>query len=260
MGRTVALKAWPPRRIVSLVPSQTELLHDLGLGSEVVGITLFCIHPDEWFRHKTRVGGTKTINVEKIAALEPDLIIGNKEENERAHIESLEGQFPVWMSDVGNLNEAFDMIGQVGALTGKADTATAMVRDIRTAFETMRAGSSAEKKPPVAYLIWRKPYMVAGSDTFIHEMLVEAGFSNAFGHKTRYPEISLRELGNARPDLIFLSTEPYPFAEKHLPAFREVCPETRIAFVDGELFSWYGSRLLQAPDYFLALRKSLNLA
>lgn len=259
MGRRVALAQFPPRRIVSLVPSQTELLADLGLHDRVVGITKFCVRPQAWFQEKQRVGGTKTLDFAKIEALQPDLLIGNKEENERAQIEYLAEKHPVWMSDIGTLADALDMIRSLGHLTGTFAQAEAIAQKIEAGFAAFRPPATARRLPSVAYLIWRKPYMAAGSGTFIHEMLGEAGFENVFAGRARYPEIAADELAAARPDVLLLSSEPYPFAEKHLAEFREICPAAKIRVVDGELFSWYGSRLLHAPGYFQRLREEIGL-
>lgn len=259
LQRKVSLAVWPLQRIVSLVPSQTELLYDLGLGIAVAGITKFCVHPAEWFREKPRVGGTKTLDFKKIEALKPDLIIGNKEENEREQIEQLAQKYPVWMSDIATLDDAFDMMLRTGELTGKQTESRLLVEKIKEAFSGIRPAGKPHRRPSVAYFIWRKPYMVAGRGTFIDAMLHEAGLENVFAHKDRYPEISLEDLAEARPEFILLSSEPYPFAEKHFAAFREVCPESGIARVDGEMFSWYGSRLLHSAAYFQELRKTWNL-
>ncbi|MCC6459075.1 MAG: ABC transporter substrate-binding protein [Saprospiraceae bacterium] len=258
-GRTFSLPQDPPRRIVSLVPSQTELLFDLGLRDEVCGITKFCVHPPEWFQHKKRIGGTKTVDLHKIAALRPDLILANKEENEQAQILELARHYPVWISDIFSLNDALDMIRSVGRLTGKAQEGAQWAHQIERAFAAQRlpAGQSRRK---AAYFIWRKPYLVAAADTFIDTMLSEAGFDNVFADRRRYPEIDLETLAAAQPDCILLSSEPFPFAEKHFGPFREACPGAQMLVVDGELFSWYGSRLLQSPAYFQKLRKSLELA
>lgn len=278
LDRTVMLPAWPPKRIVSLVPSQTELLADLGLEKEVAGITKFCVHPAEWYRTKPRVGGTKTLNFEKIKALNPDLIIGNKEENEREQIEALAERYPVWMSDVKTLDDAHDMIRRVGELTGKTEKSLLLIRNIRECFAAhervprhqaprdrlpstvSRPPSTVNRPLSAAYLIWRKPYMAVGGNTFIDNMLRIAGFKNVFANQDRYPEITPDELSKAKPDVILLSSEPYPFAEKHKAAIMELCPGAQVLLVDGEMFSWYGSRLLFAPQYFRQLRDSLNLA
>lgn len=249
----------PPRRIVSLVPSQTELLHALGLEEEVVGITKFCVHPVAWFQEKKRVGGTKTVHLDKVAALRPDLIIANKEENVREQVEALAEHFPVWVSDVHDLPSALGMIEQVGRLTGKAAEAEALAAEVARRFALHRPEAAAPR-PRAAYLIWRKPYMVAGSDTFIHAMLEEAGFENAFAAEARYPEVSHDRLADCAPDVVLLSSEPYPFQEKHLAEFREICPAAQVLVVDGEMFSWYGSRLLLAPAYFRELREKIGLA
>ena len=250
LGRQVAVP-FPPQRIISLVPSQTELLFDLGLGERVVGVTKFCIHPAEARRKATVIGGTKNFDFEKIAALKPDLIIGNKEENYQAGIEQLTLHFPVWMSDINTLPDALEMIRRVGFIAGAKEKAETMATEIRDSFATLSTGH-----PPVsaAYFIWKKPYMVAAAGTFIDNMLCRAGFTNVCASQTRYPEITAAQLAAAAPERIFLSSEPYPFGDKHLAEFQEICPAATVRIVDGELFSWYGSRLHQSAAYFNRLR------
>ncbi len=250
MHRTVQVPS-NPQRIISLVPSQTELLYDLGLGERVVGITKFCVHPETWFKTKHRVGGTKKVDFDKVRALKPDLLIGNKEENERKDIQELEKEFPVWMSDVRHLPDALDMIQRVGELTGTTNSAETLSKGIEAAFAKQHFID-----PPltVAYFIWRGPFMVAGHGTFVNDMLKRCGLVNVFDEgDARYPEISAQELAEADPDIILLSSEPYPFAGKHFAEFNLICPGTPVVVVDGEYFSWYGSRLLKAPDYFNGL-------
>ena len=258
LNRSVTL-SFPPRRIVSLVPSQTELLAWLGLEEEVVGLTKFCVHPAGWRREKQQVGGTKQVKAERIAALRPDLIIGNKEENVREQIEALAADYPVWLSDVGDLDDALDMIRRIGALTDRRAAADALAQDIEAAFEGLAKAAAAAAPPRAAYLIWRRPYMVVGANTFIDDMLRRAGFVNAFGERSRYPAVTAEDLAAARADLLLLSSEPFPFREKHLDEFRRICPSADIQIVDGEMFSWYGSRLLQAPAYFRNLRRKFSV-
>ena len=257
MQRPVHL-AGPPRRIVSLVPSQTELLHALGLEEEVVGITKFCVHPPEWFREKIRVGGTKDAKLDKIHALQPDLIIGNQEENEQEQIQALAAQYPVWMSAVYTLADALEMIRQVGRLTGREMPAAQLAAEIGNRFRALKAQLAGQPPIRTAYLIWRQPYMAAAGRTFINSMMQWAGFENVFARRQRYPEISLEELADLRPEAILLSSEPYPFKDKHLEEFRQACPHSALQLADGELFSWYGSRLLRSADYFLELRRELK--
>ncbi|MBX2929025.1 MAG: ABC transporter substrate-binding protein [Saprospiraceae bacterium] len=248
MGRETAV-SFPPRRIVSIVPSQTELLHDLGLDAEVAGLTKFCVHPAQWRRSKMQVGGTKQLHLDRIDALQPDLIIGNKEENDREQIETLARRYPVWMSDVRSLPDALDMITRIGEITDRAAQAIELSSRIAQAFDELKAFVAGRSVRRAAYFIWRNPWMAAASDTFIHEMMGRAGFLNAFGHLERYPEISPTQLAAANPDVILLSSEPYPFREKHFAAFSACCPTADIRIVDGEMFSWYGSRLLQTAGY-----------
>jgi ABC-type Fe3+-hydroxamate transport system substrate-binding protein len=242
---------YPPRRIVSLVPSQTELLYHLGLEAEVAGITKFCIHPAHWFRDKTRVGGTKNLRLEQVLALQPQLVIANKEENERDQVAALaEAGLPVWVSDIHNLEDALQMIEQVGEITGRSDPAQQISATIRGRFSNLRTPDTVIN---TAYFIWRKPWMVAGGDTFIHEMLRRCGLQNVFAGIDRYPEISLAQLADRDCQLVLLSSEPYPFKEQHIAEIQAVLPHARVILVDGEMFSWYGSRLLEAPGYFSAL-------
>ncbi|ADB37185.1 helical backbone metal receptor [Spirosoma linguale] len=244
----------PPKRIVSVVPSQTELLFDLGLDNELIGVTKFCIHPAGRVKTKVIVGGTKTLDLDRIQALNPDFILANKEENTREQIEALQQQYTVHITDMATVPDAISMIQEVGTLVGKQREAETMAQHIESRL--------LPPLPPlhlsVAYLIWRKPYMAAASDTFIDAMLSIAGFVNAFADKSRYPAVSPQDLQNARPDLIFLSSEPYPFRDKHITELQAICPAARIMLVDGEVFSWYGSRLLRASDYFKKLRSELG--
>lgn len=240
-----------PQRIISLVPSQTELLHDLGLGERVVGITKFCIHPEEWHRTKARVGGTKKVDIGRVRALRPDLIIGNKEENTRADIEALEKEFPVWMSDIRTLSDALDMIVRIGDLTGTREKADGIRDRIAHGFAALRPLSAPLS---VAYLIWRKPWMAAGAGTFIDDVLHRCGLTNACAAlEGRYPELTDAQLAAADPDVLLLSSEPYPFGERHLTGLGLLCPGVPAHLVDGEVFSWYGSRLLRSPAYLQRL-------
>jgi ABC-type Fe3+-hydroxamate transport system substrate-binding protein len=250
LGKTITLDH-PPLRIISLVPSQTELLYDLG--ANVVGITNFCVHPSACFREKPRIGGTKDIHPDRIAALQPDLIIANKEENDRAQIEALTAQYPVWVSDIRNLADALAMIRSVGELVGKLQKAHALAASIEKGFNELEPLTHPLR---IAYFIWRNPWMTAGGDTFIHDMLQRCSFTNIFSTQSRYPTIDPAALTNC--DLVLLSSEPYPFRDKHIAEIQNLLPGVVVRLVDGELFSWYGSRLLQAPLYFRQLLAGLG--
>ena len=265
-GNSINL-SFPPKRIISLVPSQTELLYDLGLDEEVIGITKFCIHPKKWFQKKQRIGGTKTVKTSVVKALKPDIIIANKEENVKAQIEELGQIAPVYVSDIRTLNEALEMILSVGKLVNKEDRACLLVRQIKEAFESI---TPAKQKINTAYFIWKDPYMAAGGDTFIHDMLSRCGLTNVFQNLNRYPEVTINSLAGAMSpsnvncqssttqNLLLLSSEPYPFKQKHLDELHTLLPFTKILLVDGEMFSWYGSRLLYAPDYFKNLISEIH--
>ena len=248
VGNNVTTYNGTPERIISLVPSQTELLADLGLEQQVVGITKFCIYPPSWRKTKTIIGGTKNFYFDTIHSLKPDLIIGNKEENYQEGIVTLQETHPVWLSDIVTLEDARQMIVAIGALTARQQAAADIVDRISTSFATLRP------LPPkrVAYLIWRDPWMAAGAGTFIDSMLTGLGLINAV-QQQRYPTLKLAALVALKADYILLSSEPYPFQEKHIAELRQLCPTTPCILVDGEMFSWYGSRLIQAPAYFNSL-------
>jgi ABC-type Fe3+-hydroxamate transport system substrate-binding protein len=237
----------PPKRIISLVPSQTELLVDLGLEDNIVGVTKFCIHPKRLRQNKTIIGGTKNYRFEIIDDLKPDLIIGNKEENDQEGIERLMKKYPVWISDISSVKDSLEMIRSLGEIFQVDKKATIIIDQVKVDFS-----SKPKLKGTAVYLIWNNPTMAAGSMTFIDEMLTYAGFQNAI-KSTRYPEITIEELQELAPDYLLLSTEPFPFTEKHILEFGSLLPLTKILLVEGELFSWYGSRLLKSKAYFETL-------
>lgn len=250
LGNKVSLRN-PPQRIVSLVPSQTELLYTLGLEKEVAGITSFCIHPSSWKFSKTIVGGTKKLQLDVIDALQPDLIIANKEENDQFQVETLQKKYPVYTSNIATLHEAYQMIADVGSLTNCRPKADALIQQIRDGFNTLAHSSFSLRS---AYLIWRKPYMTIGGDTFIHSVLNTAGFNNVFRNEKRYPVITTEDLKRQDTQLLLLSSEPFPFREHHAAELKLLLPNVKIHLVDGELFSWYGSRLLHTSAYINQLK------
>lgn len=244
-----------PKRIVSVVPSQSELLWDLGLQSELVGITKFCIHPSEMFRNIEKVGGTKKLNLEKIKALQPDIIIANKEENDEQQIKELAKEFPVWISDIHNLEEALQMIELLGKLFNRKEKAVEFTQTINQSFQQLNA--STYKK--VAYFIWNEPMMLAGKNTFIDDLLKRCGFQNVFSFKeSRYPQTTGEELKKLSPEIILLSSEPFPFKQKHQNDFQQLLPNAKVLIVDGELFSWYGSRLTKSAEYLKEVQKEIK--
>lgn len=234
-----------PERIISLVPSQTELLHDLGLESRVVGITKFCAHPAHFKAEKAIVGGTKILKHKVISELNPDLIIANKEENNRADVLQLSENFPVWVSDINSLSDALAMIISIGKLTQTDSIAQQLSENIETEFEKIVPLQGLR----VLYLIWQKPYMAAGTGTFINDMLLQCGLQNVL-EQPRYPELREADIVALQPDVILFSSEPYPFKEHQTITLQKLLPHAKMQLVNGEPFSWYGSRLAQSPAYF----------
>jgi len=244
IGREVSMEVYPPQRIVSLVPSQTEWLYDLGLDDQVVGITKFCVHPEHWFRNKPRIGGTKNPKIERILELKPDLVIANKEENRPEDIAELEKYIPVWVSDVKDFESALDMMHQTGVITNRLEKAKQWIQRAQNAAEQLH--TSPLKR--ALYLIWRNPYMTVGTDTYISQMLPYFGYVNALKNVERYPEITASEMVELKPEVILLSSEPFPFSEKHIEELQRDLPGIEIKIVDGEKHSWYGSRLVRTLE------------
>ena len=245
-------------RIVSLVPSQTELLHDLGLENQIVGVTKFCVHPEHYKFTKMRVGGTKQININKIKALKPDIILCNKEENTKEIVETCQQICKVHVSDLYTINDTLDLItfyGQEFNKEVKARQIIDKIKELQLDFENFIAQKEIVK---VAYFIWRDPWMVAANNTFIDYMLKLNKFKNVYNNLERYPEVDITKMEqDVNPDVILLSSEPYPFKEEHVVELQKYSNRAKIIFVDGEIFSWYGSRLLKAFDYFKMLRARL---
>lgn len=244
-------------RIISTVPSITELLHDLGLGDQVVGITKFCVHPKKWYRSKMRIGGTKTLDLEKIVSLSPDLIIANKEENVCEQIEALQNHTEVYVSDIKSPHDNITLIREIGKLTGTRMSAIRLEGELQSALDNIVV---LPQKLSSTYVIWQKPYMTVGNDTYIHSMMSLCGLANRFADQTRYPEFSMGELRQKKPDVVLLSSEPFPFAIKHKEFFQSELPDSVIRLADGETFSWYGTRLIKRIDYLNELMRDLSRA
>lgn len=255
MEREVQIPEPFPRRIISLVPSQTELLYDLGLDERVVGITEFCVRPHSWQDQKEIVGGTKLVLRKKVQNLKPDLIIGNKEENTLQDIQRLEKEYPVWMSDITTMDDALEMILMLGEVT-KAPVKAQSIHD-QIKGKLKKAADPSKKPLKIAYFIWKDPWMVAGGNTFINDFCKKMGFRNVFEDVDRYPEINLDQLEERNPDFIFLSSEPFPFKENHKKELSHILPLSKIEIIDGQMFSWYGSRLIKGIEYALQLKERL---
>lgn len=248
-----------PKRIVSLVPSQTELLYDLGLEESIIGITKFCVHPFHFKSTKKIIGGTKKVHVEKIRLLQPDIIIANKEENTLEIVSELSKICPVWVTDIITLDDNLKMIEDFGILFNKRTEAQKWTDKINFAYQDFLDFVKNKEAQKVAYFIWANPYMVAGNNTFINEMLKLNNFQNIYENREeRYPEIIIQKMRiQGNPDLILLSSEPFPFTDEHAFELGRFTHHAKTVFVDGEMFSWYGSRLVKAFAYFKKLHESI---
>ena len=250
LQRTVVLPK-TPERIVSLVPSQTELLVDLGLRENLVGITKFCVHPTDLRKHVKIVGGTKQVHFDRIEALKPDIIICNKEENTLEMVVALEKIAPVWISDINRVEDSLEMVQRLGEVFKVGGAAELLIKRISEALEEFQIFIKNFPSRKTAYLIWKDPFMAAGRNTFINDLLSLNRFENMLiSENSRYPEITLNELEQA--ELILLSTEPYPFKQHHVLELQKKLNRT-VKLVYGEYFSWYGSRMAAAFEYFKTL-------
>ena len=248
-----------PKRIISLVPSQTELLYDLGLEDKIIGITKFCVHPYHLKATKKIVGGTKKIHFEKIKLLQPDIIICNKEENTPEIVAQLSTICPVWVTNIITVEDNFQMISDFGQLFNCRTEAQKWSDKLTFALSDFKKYVADISIKKAAYFIWKNPYMVAGNDTYINELLKLNHFQNIYADKGRYPEVELKKMRlEGDPDIVFLSSEPYPFKEEDAFEIGRFTHHAKTIFVDGEMFSWHGSRLLKAFTYFKLLHERLN--
>ncbi len=254
LGREVTFE-FPPRCVVSLCPSLTETLFALGLNAEVVGRTSYCIHPAERVRNVATVGGTKDVDIDRVRTLKPDLIIAAKEENPQDTVETLAGTFPVYVVDVADFEDALRAIAALGDLTDRTAAAAVLAGSIRTAFADLHPRTTHR----VAYLVWRDPYMAVGADTYICSVLAKCGCANVCAHLTdRYPEVTIEMLRGFAPQWVLLPSEPFPFDDTHVAELAPQLAPARVMCVDGEMFSWYGSRMLAAAEYLKRFAAELD--
>jgi len=253
LGRHVMLKSYP-ERIISLCPSLTETLFVLGLAERVVGRTRHCVHPHESVKRARSVGGTKDVREDIIATLEPDLIFCEKEENTKAMVDALSRVHPVYVVDVHTVEDAITMVKDLGVVTGAQLAAGQLVQEICTQLDRLQV----EATYSTAYLIWKDPYMAAGEDTYLDDLLRRAGFLNVFRQPLgRYPEVTLAQLMEIRPEVVFLSSEPYPFGLHHQIELQGLLPDSYVMLIDGEI-CWSGARMRQACSVLLAAQAALQ--
>ena len=245
-----------PKRVVSLVPSLTEALFAFGVGERVVGRTRYCTQPPQKVGKIPKVGGTKKVSVPRVLDLEPDLIIAVREENTRENIEELrEAGIPVLVGAPQDVSGAIDLLKELADRV-EAPQAQAVLGSIERVYGRLRAGRREEARR-VFVPIWKKPYMSVGSDTYVHDVLATCGGENVFGGAARYPTVTLEEVEAARPEVILLPDEPYPFSAEDLEEFYSLdvpaAREDRIHLVDGKLLTWYGPRMASSLVQLSAL-------
>ncbi len=238
-------------RIISLVPSITELLFALGLKNNVVGRTGFCVHPKQALRTVPKLGGTKDVDIDALFALEPTHVIVNIDENERPLYETLLGKVPhVVVTHPNAPEDNLELYRLLGGIFAREAEATRLCAEFDEALRALKATSDTCARQRVLYLIWREPWMTVSEDTYIAKTLRLVGWECVVtGVPARYPEISEPDIVAARPDLVLLSTEPYPFRAKHAAELERLCPNARVSLIDGEMISWYGNRAIKGLAY-----------
>lgn len=248
-------------RIVSLCPSLTELVFDLGLGNSLVGRTKFCVHPSGLVDAVEKVGGTKNPKIARIVELAPDIVLLNEEENRLEDAKALEAAGIICHTSMPrSIDETAATVRSIGAALGTTPAAEQIAREIEIRGAEVAEQTRGRDTVRYAYMIWREPWMTVNADTFVAALLRNAGGVNVFGDMNeRYPTVTLEQLRERAPDAVLLSTEPFPFAERHID---EVAAQTgltreRIMIVDGELLSWHGSR---TPRGIVYARDTLDAA
>ena len=250
-------------RIVSLVPSVTELLFDLGLGAKVVGRTGFCIHPREQLRKVSKVGGTKTIDLPRIRRLAPTHVIVNIDENPRPLVEDIAKFVPnVIVTHPLGPHDNLALYRLIGGIFGRDDEAHALCERFQRTYDEVSAAAQASGRQRVLYLIWKSPWMTVSQDTYISRMLATVGWDTYVAHgAARYPTVDLTPEVLDDVSFVLLSTEPYSFRERHCVEVLDSLPagsKTRVALIDGAMTSWYGSRAIPGLRYLLDFRRELG--
>jgi len=248
----------PDGRIVSLVPSLTELLFDLGLTDRLVGRTQFCVHPNPAVNKVTSVGGTKKIDMEILRGLEPTHVLVNVDENPKEMADDLSAAgYDVVVTHPLTVADNRALYRLIGGIFGAAEEAERLETKFDAALDAVTSAAAGWPERRVLYLIWRKPWMTIAPDTYIADMLALANLRSLnTGSPDRYPEICLDAAILERVDDVLFSTEPFPFTEKHLDAFRREFPDhaAKARLIDAEMVSWYGSRAVPGLHYLAQFR------
>ena len=242
-------------RIVSLVPSLTELLCDLGLTTSLVGRTGFCIHPEQQLAPIPKIGGTKDVNIEKIRKLAPTHLIVNIDENEKPTVDALAEFIPhIIVTHPITPLDNLDLYRLFGAVFHAHEKAEKLCGDFQHAYDALQVQGN-NKLQRVLYCIWKDPWMTVTRDTYIAQMLALKNLQQweCENSTLRYPTFTWTPQLVEDIDLIFLSSEPYHFTDEHCDALEKQCGKP-VQLIDGEMLSWYGSRAIAGLRYLHNLR------
>ncbi|MBI9038391.1 MAG: ABC transporter substrate-binding protein [Bacteroidales bacterium] len=254
LGRTICLDKIP-KRIVSLCPSITETLCELGLADKIIACTDYCVHPIDVVKNFNKIGGPKNFSEEKILNLKPDIIFAVKEENETCKINRISKKVPTYVFDINSIQEGIEMIKTLGNIFEIQNISDCFIEKMQEGYKNLTKVNSNIK---CLYLVWKQPYIAVGGDSFIDSVLYQINIKNCLRNsKKKYPKIKLKLLEN-QFDLLILPSEPYSFSENDIDGFEKIFPEKEIIKVDGEMFSWYGTHQLKAISYLQKLVINLN--
>lgn len=245
-----------PLRIASLVPSITELLFALNLGEHLIARTTFCIHPRAQIDSVVRVGGTKTVRLERLRALEPTHVIVNIDENTRETAEAIQCFAPhLIVTHPLGPEDNLSLYRLLGGVFARQAEAESLCRRFERAYQRTSDASRAWPSRRVLYLIWRDPWMTVSADTYIARTLAVVNWQIVeTGSGERYPQLDLTRDALRGVDTVLLSSEPFPFKEKHIREIKALCePGTEVQLIDGEMTSWYGNRAIRGLDYLHSL-------
>jgi ABC-type Fe3+-hydroxamate transport system substrate-binding protein len=248
-GNEIQLKE-PPERIVSLVPSLTETIIDLGCVNQLAGCTGFCLEI-EGTAEAREIGGVRDPDIELIRSLNPDLVLAGREENQKKDIEMIKGFSRVYVCEPRTVGDAIGIINDIGVLLHETETASAWARKIHE--YRVKLNELRQDTTPVrfGYLVWWDPMMVAAGDTYISSLLEEGPFLNAFGDMKRYPQVEESELINRDMDIIFISSEPYGFDDNLIGDIRKLTGDIPVERIDGRMCGWYGTGTCKGLKYIL---------
>lgn len=251
-----------PKRIISLVPSLTETLYDLNLEENILGITKSCTHPVHFKHTKTIIGDVKDVEIEKIKDLQPHIVFCNKGENSLETIKKLQEFTQVYVTVVKTIDDSIRLVEKLGLILNRRVDAKLINHKINLKLEDFTQFIKEYDVKKAGYFIGYNPWVAAGDNTFINALLALNKFENIYTNKEdMYPIIEAKKIRlEGDPDFVFFPSHPFAFNDKHIFEMGRFTHHASAVYVDGQMFSWFGSRLIKSFDYFKSLRERITLS